>query len=125
MIIGFIKDYRQQETRIFSRNKALVTENRKRPGVFFLASDERIGFSKKMAVDFTNTIGVQREGLEKFLANRKGRLNKIACEHFREKLSHFFHRYAWNEWYILNKEEIASHKEYSTYSPERLYDWQK
>jgi len=78
-----------------------------------------------MVVDFTNTIGVQREALENFLANRKGRLNKIACEHFREKLSHFFHRYAWNEWYILNKEEIGSHKEYFNYKPERLYDWQK
>ena len=103
----------------------IVTQNRKMPGTFYLASDEDIGFSKKMAVVFADTIRVQREGLEKFLANRKGRLNKIACEHFREKLSHFFHRYAWNEWYILTKEEIAVHKEYSPYPPERLYGWQK
>lgn len=73
----------------------------------------------------TSTIRVPREGLEKFKAYRSGRLNATAYEHFREKLSHFFHRYALNEWYILSKEEIAQHKRYSALPPEQLYDYQK
>lgn len=121
--IDAFKEYEKKPTNTLVKD--LIKRNREMPGIFYLPLDSNVGFSKKMAVVFANTIRVRREGLEKFVTNRKGRLNKMACEHFREKLSHFFHRYAWNEWYILNKEEIAAHKMYSTLPSEQLYNHQK
>ena len=107
------------------RAEQLVEQNRKMPGIFILSPDEQVGFSRRMAVDFSRTIGVYREDLKNFTAKRKGRLKKFACEHFREKLSHFFHRYAWDEWYILSKEELNAHSDYSKLESARLYDHQK
>ncbi|MBL7185062.1 MAG: hypothetical protein ISS70_01950 [Phycisphaerae bacterium] len=117
------REYKQRTTKRLAEE--LITQHRKMPGFFYLPPDSKVGFSDRMAVAFANTIRVRRKSLEKFVANRKGRLNKMAYEHFREKLSHFFHRYAWNEWYILNKEEIEAHKEYCTYPPNKLFDHQK
>ena len=91
------------------RATELVHQNRKMPGIFILSPDEKIGFSGRMVVYLSSTIRVYREDLKNFIAKRKGRLKKFACEHFREKLSHFFHRYAWDEWYVLNKEEVNAH----------------
>lgn len=105
--------------------KKLIRHNREMPGIFYLPSDENIGFSTRMAVNFSSTIRLFREDLQKFTANRKGRLNKTGYEHFREKLSHFFHRYAWDEWYILNKEEIDTHERYSKLKVNQRYDYQK
>jgi len=107
------------------RAKELVRQNREMPGIFILSPDEKIGFSGRMVVDFSSTIRVYREDLKNFIAKRKGRLKKFACEHFREKLSHFFHRYAWDEWYVLDKEEVDAHPRYSTVESGRLYDHQK
>ena len=105
--------------------ETLVENNRKMPGIFYLPPNDAIGFAQRMAVNFLNTIRLKRKDLEQFKFNRKGRLNKMANEHFREKLSHFFHRYAWNEWYILNKQEIGAHKIYSRLDPTELYDYQR
>lgn len=107
------------------RATELVHQNRKMPGIFILSPDEKIGFSGRMVVDLSSTIRVYREDLKNFIAKRKGRLKKFACEHFREKLSHFFHRYAWDEWYVLNKEEVDAHPRYSSVESGRLYDHQK
>jgi len=107
------------------RAKELVHQNREMPGIFILSPDEKMGFSGRMAVDFSSTIRVYREDLKNFTAKRKGRLKEFACEHFREKLSHFFHRYACDERYILNKEEVNAHPRYSKVESARLYDHQK
>jgi len=114
-----------QNLSIKKKAKELVQKNREMPGIFYLAPNETIEFTEPMVVDFSSTIKLKREDLEKFKSNRKARLNDIAREHFREKLSHFFHRYAWNEWYILNKDEISQHKLYSQFDKSKLYDWQK
>lgn len=44
-----------------------------------------------------------RNDLEHLRVHRIGTLNKVANEHFREALSHFFRRYAYNEWYPLRR----------------------
>jgi len=93
--------------------KDLVKHNRDMPEIFYLPPDNNIGFCDRMTVNFSSTIRLYREDLEKLIENRKGKLNDTAYEHFREKLSHFFHRYAWNDWYILNKEELLAHGSYS------------
>lgn len=77
---------------------------------FYLPPDPQIGFSDKMAVDFMVTLRVPREDVEKMINLRKGRLNKVAYEHFRERLSEFFRRYPYDEWYSLNSDEFAAYR---------------
>jgi hypothetical protein len=53
---------------------------------FYLPPDTQIGFAEKMGVDFMVTIRVGRTDLENLRAFRKGRLNDVADEHFRERI---------------------------------------
>jgi len=73
---------------------------------FYLPPNEELGFSEKMAVDFMVTLRVPRADLEDMRNLRKGRLNSIADEHFRERISEFFRRYPYDEWYSLNQSEF-------------------
>lgn len=77
---------------------------------FYLPADERLGFSDKMGVDFLTPIRVPRLTLERLLNFRKGRLNEVAKQHFRERLAEFFRRYAYDEWYPLTREELAEYQ---------------
>ncbi|MBI5764429.1 MAG: hypothetical protein HZA51_12980 [Planctomycetes bacterium] len=77
---------------------------------FYLPPDEQIGFKDKLAVDFTVTLRVPRSDLEDSRHLRKGRLNPLADEHFRERIAEFFRRYPYDEWYPLNNEELAEYK---------------
>ena len=104
--------------------KNLITQhariNQKR---FYLPPDARIGFTGKMAVDFMITLRVPRVELEAFRDLRKGRLNDVAYEHFRERIGEFFRRYAYDEWYPLDQEELRAYvKEYAGTEP---YPWQQ
>lgn len=90
---------------------------------FYLPPDDRIGFDKKMAVDFLVTIRLPRRELEDTLELRKGRLNSTADEHFRERIGEFFKRYPYDEWYSLNEEELSVYmKEYPDTKP---FIWQQ
>ena len=91
---------------------------------FYLPPDEKVGFSSKMAVDFTVTLRVPRLELEGFRVFRKGRLNSIADEHFRERLAEFFRRYPYDEWYPdFDEAELAEYKK--TYPDSQPFSWQK
>lgn len=84
---------------------------------FYLPPDNSI-FSEKMAVDFRSPFRLRREDLLTFIHRRKGRPEKDAGEHFRERISEFFRRYPYNEWYPLNKEEFTEYKkQYPDVSP--------
>ncbi len=76
---------------------------------FYLPPDPQMGFTQKMGVNFLVTLRIPREDLELLRSNRRGRLNDLADEHFRERLSDFFRRYPYDEWYPLNKEEFAAY----------------
>jgi len=90
---------------------------------FYLPPDDQIGFDDKMAVDFSTTLRIRRVDLEGFRRFRKGRLNSVADEHFRERLAEFFRRYPYDEWYALDAEELA---EYRKRNPEvAAFPWQK
>lgn len=89
---------------------------------FYLPPDGRIGFSDKMAVDFMVTLRLQREDLERLRALRKARLKRLALEHYRERLSEFFRRYPYDEWYALDAEEMRSYED--TYPGVRRFPWQ-
>jgi hypothetical protein len=89
---------------------------------FYLPPDNNIGFKDKMGVDFLLTIRIHRVDLEKLRFRRKGCLNEVARNHFRERISEFYRRYSYNEWYPLNKEEIEFYqKDYPDAEP---YPWQ-
>jgi hypothetical protein len=90
---------------------AITKQSRLNQKWFYLPPDETIGFSLKMGVDFHLVTMTSRSYLEDNISKlRIGRLNKIALEHFREKLSEYFRRYPYDEWYPLNKEEFIEYK---------------
>jgi len=89
---------------------------------FYLPPDDRLGFTDKMGVDFMMTLRVQRIELEKLKRLRRGRLNQIAQEHFRERIAEFFRRYPYDEWYPLNPEEFQAYAK--DYPEARPFAWQ-
>jgi hypothetical protein len=60
---------------------------------FYLPPDGRIGFTEKMAVNFMVALRVPGDELEELRSLRRGRLNNLADEHFRERIAEFFRRY--------------------------------
>ena len=115
---------KSQETTSAKKWKDIITQHaRVNQKWFYLPPDEKIGFSEKMAVDFMVTLRVARAELEGLNDLRKGRLNGIADEHFRERISEFFRRYPYDEWYPLDREELNSYLvEYPDAEP---FPWQQ
>lgn len=102
----------------------LMRMSRQNPRFFYLPMDANVGLHVKSAVDFRVVLPVPRLDLESMRDLRIARLNKVALEHFREALSHFFRRYAFNEWYPLTREEFTA---YAEQAGEQVpaFDWQK
>ena len=102
---------------------AITQQARKNLKWFYLPPEGRIGFSRRMAVDFLVTIRIAREDLWEHRHLRKGRLIPEADEHFRERLAEFFRRYPYDEWYPLEKAEFAEYKK--SYPETEPREWQK
>ncbi len=69
------------------------------------------------------TLRVPRAELEEVRYLRKGRLNNVADEHFRERIGEFFRRYPYDEWYPLDQDEMEAYiKEYPDIRP---FPWQE
>lgn len=78
---------------------------------FYLPADQSVGFSEKMAVNLETLSQVKISSLNANLSLlRKGRLKDPALQHFQETVSHFYGRYAFNEWYNLTAEEFEVYK---------------
>ena len=90
---------------------------------FYLPPDNRLGFSEKMAVDFMVTLRVPRAELEELRDLRKGRLNPLADEHFRERIGEFFRRYPYDEWYPLDQDELEAYLK--EYPDTKSFPWQQ
>lgn len=111
-----VRPFRDVERKSKDTNKAskwvpLITQHaRVNQKWFYLPEDERAGFSEKMGADFLTPIRVPRIALERLIKFRKGRLNEVAKQHFRERLAEFFRRYAYDEWYPLTREELAEYQ---------------
>ncbi|WP_125790122.1 hypothetical protein [Amycolatopsis sp. WAC 01376] len=88
---------------------SLVTQHaRMNQKWFYLPRDDNYRITERMAVDFRVVLQLGVRGLESVRAsNRVGRLNNVAGEHFRERLAEFFRRYAYDEWYPLERDEFA------------------
>ena len=96
----------------------ITQQARKNLKWFYLPPDARLTFSEKMAADFQVTIRVPGPDLRMMRVLRKGRLNTEADEHFRERLSEFFRRYPYDEWYPLNRAEFDEYrKEFTDVEP--------
>jgi len=53
---------------------------------------------------------------------RKGRLNPVADEHFRERIGEYFRRYPYDEWYALDRDELDEYRrKYPEVTP---FPWQ-
>ena len=89
---------------------------------FYLPPDERASLGDKMAADFTVTLRVPRVELEAFRDRRRVRLNAVAREHFRERIGEFFRRFAYDEWYALDKDELAAYRR--EYPEAKPFPWQ-
>jgi hypothetical protein len=90
---------------------------------FYMPPDERLGFADKMAADFRSTLCLRREELEELRILRRGRLNDLAGEHFRERIAEFFRRYAYDEWYSLDSAEFTSYRQ--DYPDVEPFPWQQ
>jgi hypothetical protein len=102
----------------------VVEHSRKNQKWYYMAENPQIGFNRKMGVDFHSVFMVPREFLDKYKETlRLGRLDDdVAYPHFRERVSEFFRRYPYNEWYPLNSAELA---EYEKKTPVDIrYPWQ-
>jgi hypothetical protein len=101
---------------------SIITEHaRKNLKWFYLPPDAEFGFSERMGVDFPVTIRVPRLDLESIKSLRIGRLNPEADEHFRERISEYFRRYPYDEWYPLDKAEYEYYKRKHPGAVARLY----
>ncbi len=89
---------------------------------FYLPPDDKVGFIDKMAVDFMVTLRVPRADLGDLRELRRGRLNTIADEHFRERIGEFFRRYPYDEWYSLDQDELKAYT--SEYPGTKPFSWQ-
>ncbi len=113
----------ERKTTLKTKVEELQTQLRKSHWWFYLPPDKQAGILNRMGVDFGSTISVSRDDLENMRHFRKARLNAVAYEHFRERLSFFFHRYAYNEWYPLSRDEVQFYT--SVLQESDLYPWQK
>jgi hypothetical protein len=89
---------------------------------FYLTPCSKIGFEDRMGVDFNITIRIPRLDLEDLKHLRKGKLNEVAGAHFRERIAGYFRRYAFNEWYPLDPDEMKVYNQ--KYPDAELYPWQ-
>ncbi len=91
---------------------------------FYLPSDIAMGFKERMAINFHIVFHMRRDYLEKYVEElRKGRLNKVAFQHYRESIAQYFRRYPYDEWYPLTNEEFSEYtKEKGHVEP---FEWQK
>ncbi len=103
----------------------IVQQARKNQKWFYLPVDKDIGFETKMGVDFLSTLRLPRVDLEHYRNFRKGRLNEVAKEHFRERIAEFYRRYPYDEWYSLNQDEFKAYLSDKHNDPSiKAFPWQ-
>ena len=90
---------------------------------FYLPVDSGVGFQERMAINFEVVFQIRRENLEHYITElRRGRLNEIAFQHYRESIAQYFRRYPYDEWYPLTKEEFTEYNKDK--GPVEPFDWQ-
>ncbi len=90
--------------------KEIIKLNKFSPSKMYLPPDISFNIEKKMYADFSLIFHIDRENLENLKNLRICRLNEDAMEHFREKVAYYFHRYAFDEFYPLDKDEMDQYE---------------
>ena len=90
----------------------IIKLNRSSPSKMYIPPDDNFKINKKMHIDFSQIFNLKRENLINIKNLRLCRLNGEAMDHFREKLSFYFHRYAFDEFYPLDKEQMNSYEKW-------------
>lgn len=89
-----------------------------------MTNDNDIGFSERMAINFHVVFQISSDYLKQYVEElRKGRLNKIAFQHYRESIAQYFRRYPYDEWYPLTNEEFLEYNKEK--GPVKPFEWQK
>lgn len=78
----------------------------------YLPQDSNFKIEERLHIEFSRIFKLYRKSLYSLRDLRVCRLNPEAIKHFRQKLGNYFIRYAFDEYYPLNKEEMD---EYETY----------
>jgi len=103
----------------------IVRMMRTNPRLFYLPPAPEFGLAERMAADFSIIQRIPRADLEEMRSGfRVARLKPVAAEHLRESLAFFFRRYAFNEWYPLDREEFLAYQA-SCREPVAPYEWQR
>lgn len=128
-----IKKYEEVEKQTLPNNPKrqieYLTDNYKHKAkYFYLPSIEPNGFKDRMAVDFSCIYQLDKDIVEQLKSKRLSRLGDIPLGHFRVKLGHYFERFAYDPWYVLNKDEfkiyLDSMKDYEKLATNPC-EWQK
>lgn len=91
---------------------------------FYLPSDDSLGFKERMAINFHLVFHIFRDNLEQHVEElRRGRLNKVAFQHYRESIAQYFRRYPYDEWYPLTNEEFEEYNKVN--GPVKPFEWQQ
>lgn len=99
----------------------IVRHSRENLKWFYLPEDKKLGFSEKMAVNFHTVFQIPRENLERYRETlRKGRLNQMAYQHYRESIAQYYRRYPYDEWYPLTKEEFEEYSKSKNPPPQPM-----
>jgi len=78
----------------------------------YLPPDNNFKIEERLHIEFSRIFKLPREGLHSLRDSRVCRLNSEAIQHFRQKLGNYFIRYAFDEYYPLNKEEMDEYEKY-------------
>lgn len=97
----------------------------KNASIFYLPIDERLGICERMIINFHKVFHLPREDLVNNIKLRKGRLARVAYEHYRESIAQYYRRYPYNEWYSLNSDEAAFYISKGRCEEDELYPWQR
>ncbi|MBX9725336.1 MAG: hypothetical protein K2X81_28300 [Candidatus Obscuribacterales bacterium] len=106
--------------------RQIIKQQRSNPKWFYLPQSDDVGIPWRAAVDFATIIRIPRGDLKEYAPTlRKARLNETAYQHFKERLSNYFRRFAASDWFALSKEEFRAYSEKLPDSEKVTpFDWQ-
>ena len=105
-----VSEWLKEYTKSKKWMEEIIKLNRVSPSKMYLPPDNNFNINKRMHIDFSQIFNLKRENLNGIKSLRLCRLNEEAMDHFREKLAFYFHRYAFDEFYPLNKDEMSSYE---------------
>jgi hypothetical protein len=89
---------------------AIIELSTKKLDSFYLPIDEKWDLNERKIVEFETVFQLDRSTIKTLRNLRKCRLNQEALEHFRWKVSHFFRRYSYDEYYALASSEMDEYE---------------